>query len=169
MSLIITSPPLLDWQINLSSSKLFINRTFNAFNAFKQDNENCDIRRGHALIRKDKKILIISSAASWREKIFFFDSKFKIEKLKMIATKFCPIIAFVFVCFHPALGATPEIVQSVITKTDDCFQCGMIEGFGYLNVKVNFFRILGFFLFFVFWLLPFLFFSWGMPILCSYK
>jgi hypothetical protein len=38
-----------------------------------------------------------------------------------------------------------------------------------LNVKVNFFRILGFFLFFVFWLLPFLFFSWGMPILCSYK
>jgi hypothetical protein len=59
----------------------------------------------------------------------------------MIATKFCPIFAFVFVCFHPALGATPEIVQSVITKTDDCFQCGMIEGFGYLNVKVHFISV----------------------------
>ena len=35
------------------------------------------------------------------------------------------------------VGAVPEIVSSVITKTDDCFQCGMIEGFGYLNVKVR--------------------------------
>ena len=32
----------------------------------------------------------------------------------------------------------PEIVTAVMTKTDDCFQCGMIEGFGNLNLKVSY-------------------------------
>ena len=35
-----------------------------------------------------------------------------------------------------ASGATPQIIQSILTKTDDCFQCGMLEGFGYLDIKV---------------------------------
>ena len=45
---------------------------------------------------------------------------------------------------HLAVGAFseiaksfPEIVTAVMTKTDDCFQCGMIEGFGNLNLKVS--------------------------------
>jgi hypothetical protein len=32
---------------------------------------------------------------------------------------------------------SPERVLSISTKTDDCFQCGMLEGFGYLDVKVT--------------------------------
>ena len=45
---------------------------------------------------------------------------------------------------HLAVGVIPEMVKSfpeivtaVMTKTDDCFQCGMIEGFGNLNLKVS--------------------------------
>ena len=38
---------------------------------------------------------------------------------------------------HLAVGSFPEIVTAVVSKTDDCFQCGMIEGFGYLNLRVS--------------------------------
>ena len=40
-------------------------------------------------------------------------------------------------CTGAILKAGPERVKSVSTKTDDCFQCGMIEGLGYINLKVS--------------------------------
>ena len=36
-----------------------------------------------------------------------------------------------------AAGALPEVIKSIMAKTEDCFQCGMIEGFGYISVKVS--------------------------------
>ncbi len=66
--------------------------------------------------------------------------------------KVCLILIFAIASLHPSHGASlkanpersgaglkasPERVQTIMTKTADCFQCGMIEGLGYLDVKVK--------------------------------
>ena len=61
-----------------------------------------------------------------------------------------PVLTSIFLLFifHACTGArlggksvesgkSVEKVNSITTKTSNCFQCGMIEGLGFLDVKVN--------------------------------
>ena len=65
-------------------------------------------------------------------------------------TNFCIIIS-TLICVSTLLGShgalvplgnvaitkqSPERVLTIATRTADCFQCGMIEGLGFLDVKV---------------------------------
>ena len=71
-------------------------------------------------------------------------SKKFFELLKKTIKNFALVLALAeLVVSSLAAGALPEVIKSIMAKTDDCFQCGMIEGFGFINVKVPIKPLLG--------------------------